>query len=93
MATDQDKLVELKTAAKGDGSRYSATNVDVIENCTVFCKVKVKDRKGPLKIYINYNGLKGQQELNHKQATKSWSLLGNLKKQRPKTAKLGRRGQ
>ena len=80
MATDQEKLIDLKTSSKGDGSRYEATNVDIIENCTVYCRIRVQDRKGPLKVYINYVGLKGQNEITAKQAKTQWSKIGETMK-------------
>ena len=53
VAREVDKLVILKTTS--EATRGPLTTFDIIEDCTVSCKLQVKDRKGPFKIYIGYN--------------------------------------
>lgn len=53
VAREEEKVITLKTSL--DCNRGPNTNFDIIEDCQITCKIKVKDRRGPFKVYINYN--------------------------------------
>lgn len=53
VAREVDKVVKIETCS--DASRGPIKTFDIIQDCQVTCKIAVKDRKGPFKIYIGYN--------------------------------------
>jgi hypothetical protein len=69
VAREVDRLIVLKTSS--DANRGAITNFDIIEDCTVSCKIPVKDRKGPFKIYVSYGE-------NNKIKPQSGNLVNDL---------------
>ena len=52
VARDVDKIVDIKAASRGDGGKGPDNSVDLIQGCQIFCRVSLKGRKQPLKLYI-----------------------------------------
>lgn len=55
VAAENDKIVNLLVPSTQDyAARGPVTKVDIVENCSIVCKIDVKWRKVPLKIYLEY---------------------------------------
>ena len=58
VAAEHERIISLIAPVPSDGpKRGSTTDIDVIEDCPLICKVEVQGRKAPLRVYFEFEGM------------------------------------
>ena len=52
VARDVDRIVDIKTSTRGDGGRGPENVIDLVQGCQLFCRVGLKGRKQPIRLFI-----------------------------------------